>query len=313
MKGLELAEKYYHAFGESMIREQFPEWEGQIAAGLTGSGSECYGYDDSISADHDFEPGFCLFLPGEDVLDRRTAFQLERAYAKLPAEFEGYTRQKMAPAGGQRRGVFRREEYFREKLGCLPAEMTAADWLRLPDWALAEAVNGKIFRDDAGDMTRDREILRNMPEDIRRKRLAGHLLMMAQSGQYNYRRCLDHGETGAAQLAAGEFVNHAMAVAFLLEGRCMPYYKWSFRALKELPGGEDLGRSLEWLLSTGNVPEIAEDKYFCMEGIASDVIEKLQEQEMTKAVCGDLEKHAYSVNDSIADNGIRNLNILCCV
>ena len=313
MKGLELAERYYRAFGESMIREQFPEWEGRIATGLTGSGSECYGWDDEVSADHDFEPGFCLFLPGEDVLDRRTAFQLERAYAKLPAEFEGYARQKMGPAGGQRHGVFRREEYFRDRLGCLPESMTANDWLRLPDWALAEAVNGKIFRDDAGDMIRSREILRNMPEDIRRKRLAGHLLMMAQSGQYNFRRCLLHGETGAAQLAIGEFAGHAMHTAFLLERKYRPYYKWSFRALKELPGGEDLARSLEWLLTTENGPETAEDKYFCMEGIASEVIDRLQEQGVTQASCGDLEKHAYSLNDGIRDAGVRNLNIMVCV
>ncbi len=313
MKGLELAERYYLAHGAPMLREQFPEIEGKVAAGLTGSGSECYGFDDAVSADHDFEPGFCLFLPGEDEIDRRTAFQLERAYAKLPAVFEGFSRQKMAPAGGSRHGVFRREEYFREKLGCVPAEMTAADWLRLPDWALAEAVNGKIFRDDTGEMTRDREILRNMPEDARRKRLAGHLLLMAQSGQYNYRRCLQHGETGAAQMAAGEFARHAMAAAFLLEKQYCPYYKWSFRALRALAGGEDLGRSLEWLLTTDNGPEIAEDKYFCMEGIAADVIEKLQEQGMTKATCGDLEKHAYSVNDGIRDPGVRNLNVLACV
>ncbi len=313
MKGLELSEKYYGEYGAPMIREQFPEIAGLIAAGLTGSGSECYGYDDGVSTDHDYEPGFCLFLPGEDRVDRRTAFLLERAYAKLPAEFGGFARQKMGPAGGQRHGVFRREEYFRDRLGCLPAEMTAQDWLRLPDWALAESVNGKIFRDGTGEMTRDREILRHMPEDIRRKRLAGHLLMMAQSGQYNYRRCLRHGETGAAQLAAGEFVNHAMFTAFLLENRYRPYYKWSFRALKALPGGEDLARSLEWLLTTGNDEAIAEDKYFCMEGIASGVIEKLQEQGLTQAVCGDLEKHAYSVNDGIGDGGIRNMSILCCV
>ena len=313
MKGLELAEKYYIAFGESMIREQFPEWEGRIAAGLTGSGSECYGYDDEVSGDQDFEPGFCLFLPGEAEMDRRTAFLLERAYAKLPAEFEGFRRQRMRPAGGQRHGVFRTDDYFREKLGCLPEEMTAEDWLRLPDWALAEAVNGEIFRDDTGEVTRKREILRNMPEDVRRKRLAGHLLMMAQSGQYNYRRCLRHGETGAAQLAAGEFVNHAMSTAFLLEKRYRPFYKWSFRALRELPAGEDLARSLEWLLTTENGPAIAEDKYFCMEGIASGTIEKLQEQGLTGAVCGDLEKHAYSVNDGIRDPAVRNLNVMCCV
>ena len=313
MKGLELAEKYYETFGAPMLLEQFPDVQQLIAAGLTGSGSECYGYDDEVSADHDFEPGFCMFLPGEEKVDRRTAFLLERAYAKLPAEFEGFTRQKMAPAGGRRHGVFRREEWYREKLGRLPEEMTAEDWLRLPDWALAEAVNGRIFRDDAGDMTRGREILRNMPEDARRKRLAGHLLMMAQSGQYNYRRCLKHGETGAAQLAVSEFVNHAISTAFLLERKYRPYYKWSFRALRELPGGEDEARSLEWLLSTENGPDLSEDKYFCMEGIASDVIEKLQAQEMTKAVCGDLEKHAYSVNDGIGDSGIRNMNILACV
>ena len=83
--------------------------------------------------------------------------------------------------------------------------------------------------------------------------------------------------------------------------------------MRELQGGEDLARSLEWLISTGNDETLAEDKYFCMEGIASDVIDGLQEQGMTEAVCGDLEKHAYSVNDSIGDSEIRNLNVLVCV
>lgn len=92
-----------------------------------------------------------------------------------------------------------------------------------------------------------------------------------------------------------------------------PYYKWSFRALRELRGGEDLARSLEWLISTGNDETLAEDKYFCMEGIASDVIEKLQEQGITEAICGDLEKHAYSVNDGIRDAEIRNLHVMACV
>ena len=313
MKGIELARAYWETYGIPMIREQFPAYEGIIAAALTGSGSECYGFDDEVSRDHDFEPGFCLFIPGEEIVDRRTAFQLERAYAKLPAEFEGFRRQKMNPVGGQRHGVFRIDEYFTEKIGCPVEELTAERRLRLPDYALAEAVNGEVFRDDAGLLTNCRRILREMPEDVRRKRLAGHLLLMAQSGQYNYRRCLSHGETGAAQLAAGEFVRHTLAAVFLLNRTYMPYYKWSFRALKALPGGEDLGRSLEWLLTTDNSGALAEDKYFCMEGIASDVIDLLQEQKLTEAVCGDLEKHAYSVNDGIRESNIRNLHILHCV
>ena len=93
----------------------------------------------------------------------------------------------------------------------------------------------------------------------------------------------------------------------------MPYYKWSFRALRALPGGEDLDRSLEWLLTTDNGESAAEDKYFCMEGIASQVIDLLQEQSLTEATCGDLEKHAYSVNDGIRDGEIRNKHILYCI
>lgn len=44
MKGLELAKRYYEAYGKPMIAEQFPEYEGRIAVGLAGPGSECFGY-----------------------------------------------------------------------------------------------------------------------------------------------------------------------------------------------------------------------------------------------------------------------------
>ena len=58
MKGLELAEKYYEAYGRKMIEENFPEIRDQIAAGLVGQGSECLGFDDEISMDHDYGPSF---------------------------------------------------------------------------------------------------------------------------------------------------------------------------------------------------------------------------------------------------------------
>ena len=92
MQGIELSRKYFEEYGLPMLEEQFPDLLPFVAAGLTGSGSECFGYDDEISADHDYEPGFCLFLPDESVVDRRSAFLLERAYAKLPKEFMGFSR-----------------------------------------------------------------------------------------------------------------------------------------------------------------------------------------------------------------------------
>ena len=81
MKGLELSEKYFEEYGQPMLEKEFPDILPYLAVGLFGSGSECFGYDDEVSRDHDFEPGFCIFLPDESVIDRRTAFQLERAYA----------------------------------------------------------------------------------------------------------------------------------------------------------------------------------------------------------------------------------------
>lgn len=306
MKGMELARRYYEAFGAPMIRAEFPEYEEMLAAGLTGSGSECYGFDDEVSVDHDFEPGFCLFLPGEEIVDRKTAFRMERAYARLPGEFEGFVRPKLSPVGGARRGVFRIEEFFRERIGCLPEEMNAERWLRLPEPVLAEAVNGEMFRDQLRLMEDQREILRHMPEEIRRKRLAGHLLMMAQSGQYNYTRCLRHGERGAAQWALFEFVRHGLGALFLLQGRYMPYYKWAFRALRELPGQAENAAAMEHMMTRGTDGEATEENADLIEAVAARVIDLLQEQKLTRANCGDLEKHAYSVNDGIGDGWLRN-------
>ncbi len=296
-----------------MLESGFPELLPYIAVGLCGSGSECFGYDDEISQDHDFEPGFCIFLPSEETVDRRAAFQLERAYAKLPKEFMGFKRQTVSPVGGSRHGVLRTNEFFCEKTGSENGELETDAWLKIPEYALCEATNGEIFYDGKGDVTRIRDCLSKMPDDVRKKRLAGSLIVMAQSGQYNYNRCIKHNETAAAQLAVFEFVKASLGAVFLLNSVYMPYYKWSFRALSSLPVLSSLHDTLEFLMTSENTESLAETKYYIIEDIASSVIAVLQDQNLTDAVCGDLEKHAYSVNDKINDPYIRNLNIFYTV
>ena len=313
MNGLELSRAFYESYGAPLLHEQFPEQEGLVAVGLLGSGSECLGFDDEVSQDHDFEPGFCLLLPGEDVIDRRTAFLLERAYAKLPKAFMGFKRSAVAPVGGARHGVLRTADFFTEKVGAPDGILTMDQWLKLPQQALLEATAGEIFRDDLGEVTTIRAALSAMPEDVRRKRLAGHLLVMAQAGQYNYLRCLKHGEPAAGQLAVNEFVKSCIEVVFLLNKAYAPYYKWSFRALRRLPKLSLTAETLEYLLTTGNDRSLAESKYDMIESTASDIIDELQTQGLTKAICGDLEKHAYSVNDGIEDGDVRNLNIFYAI
>lgn len=313
MQGLEISKNFYREYGEPMLREQFPELLDKIAVGLTGSGSECYGFDDDVSRDHDFEAGFCIFLPGEDKVDRRCAFLLERAYSKLPKEYAGLKRSVISPVGGNRHGVIRREDFFTDKVGAADGKLSDAQWLSIPEYALCEAVNGEVFYDGDGAFTAIREALGRYPEDIRRKKLAGNLLLMAQSGQYNYGRCLAHGESGAAQLAVNAFVESAMSCVFLLNGRYKPYYKWSFRAMRSLELLWQLADSFEFLLTGENTVENAEVKTDVIEDICALVIGVLKDQGLTDAVCGDLEKHAYSVNDSVGDAAIRNMHILAGV
>ena len=303
MNGLELSRAFFEEYGEPMLQHEFAPVLPFLAAGLFGSGSECFGYDDEVSQDHDFEPGFCIFLPGEDQVDRRTAFLLERAYAKLPREFRGFQRPYELPVGGARRGVLRTAEFFGKIAGTEDGSLSTEQWLTMPEQALAEATNGFLFFDNPGEVTRIREALSYFPEDIRLKRLAGHLLLMAQSGQYNYQRCLRHGETAAARLAVCEFVNSALAAVFLLNRRYRPYYKWTFRALRGLPVLSTLSEPLECLLAGGDASLI--------DTVCASVLSCCCEQDLLKTdFSGDLERCAYAVNDRIRDSEIRNLHIL---
>ena len=295
MKGLELAKAFYEEYGVPMLKE-FPDLADKIAVGLCGSGSECFGFDDAFSKDHDFEPGFCLFLPGEDTVDRRQAFLLERAYAKLPKEFMGYARSDLSP---------RMEEFFLSKTGTPDGELSVDAWFATPEYALAEATNGAVFRDDRGQFTAIRQKIAYLPRQVRQKKLAGHLLLMGQAGQYNYNRCIARGETGAARLAAFEFAKSAIHAIFLLNETYLPVYKWQFRAMRDLPKLADLVPLLERLLSSKE-----KENADLIEQIAAAVCEELRAQGLSDAPGTELERQAYAVNDKIADGAIRNLHIL---
>lgn len=313
MNGLELSRAFFAEFGMPMLEREFPDQLPLLAAGLFGSGSECFGYDDSVSRDHDFEPGFCLFLPDESIVSRRTAFLLERAYAKLPREYLGVRREILSPVGGARRGVLRISEFFSDKVGSPDGVLSLEQWLSIPENALAEATNGLIFFDAYGLVTEIRKRLSSFPEDVLRKRVAGNLLLMAQAGQYNYRRCLSHGELAAAQLAIVEFVESAMSAVFLLNRKYQPFYKWRFRAFRELPLLGDLADTFSFLLCSGNEDIIQAEKENMICEISLAVSSLLYEQELTGIPDPDLETQAYEVNNRIKDPNLRNSHILSAV
>ena len=305
MNGLELSEAYYNEYGRKMLAEVFPDLTDSIAVGLLGSGSECMGYDDGVSQDHDFEPGFCIFV--NDDIDSRTEFRLERAYAKLPDEFMGFRRQRLSPVGGNRHGVIKLSGFVESRTGSKTGELTMRQWLFVQEQSLIEITNGKVFVDESGMLTKIRDRLKYMPEDIRKKKLAGHLLMMAQAGQYNYYRARKRGDEGAALLALHEFATSGIHAVYLLNNRYMPYYKWAFRGMR------DIGIMSEEADTFVSILKGAENAGDLVEGIAEQVIAELKRQGLTDATCGDLEKHAYSVNDRVKSSEIRNMSIFAGV
>ena len=62
MKGLELSRLFYEELVKPMLEQKFAAYVPRIAAGLVGEGSQCFGYDDEISRDHDWGASICLWL-----------------------------------------------------------------------------------------------------------------------------------------------------------------------------------------------------------------------------------------------------------
>lgn len=283
VSGLKLARAFWTQMGKPMIAAKYPQYTGRIAAGLVGHGSECYGFDDAYSQDHDFGPRFCLWLTDEDYA--AIGEQLEADYEALPRKFsvdaqghvtfEAHARSDASGAfpsagagspvtpraqGANRRdGVFRIGDFFESITGyrTAPAQTAPHEWLMLQESILAAATNGEVFADPTGLFSKTRQGFKNMPDDVRLALISRRLGMIAQAGQYNLPRSLKRGDGAAAWLSIHEFVQATASLVFLVNVPMMvgymPYYKWQFAALRKLSGSmfallPNVGEQLETVM-----------------------------------------------------------------
>ena len=295
MTGLALSRALYRQ-AAPRLEAAFPEAVGRIAVGLAGPGSECFGFDDEVSRDHDFAPRLCLWIPEED--EGSLGGPLRAFYRDLTRDLPAVTSQ-----AEDRSGVITIPEFYRRFTGCPGVPQTALQWLRVPDHLLATAVNGEVFRDDLGEFTALREaLLEGYPPDVRRKKLAARLFAMGQAGQYNLPRCLRRGDGTAAFLASAEFVSAALQAVFLLNRRYAPYYKWLHRAALDLPLCRESVRLL------GELPR-SEDPAALAEQISGEVLEELLRQGLTASGDDFLVNQAFSVAEGIEDPQLAALDI----
>ncbi|WP_062317379.1 DUF4037 domain-containing protein [Demequina maris] len=241
LTGMDLARELWEDHVRPMLAERYPAHRGRIAAGLVGHGSECYGFDDALSRDHDFGPGLCLWLTAADHAEIGAALQAD--YDALPAVLHGIgprVATARAQGAGRRVGVFEIGEFFISVAGRpeAPAANSPHEWMMLEEATLAAATNGVVLSDPLGAFSAVRNGFRRMPEDVRLARIAQRVGMVAQAGQYNVPRMLDRGDGEAAWLAVAELERAAASLVLLLNGPnaagYLPYYKWRFAALRRL-------------------------------------------------------------------------------
>jgi len=298
MKGLDLSRQMYEESVRPMIAREFPDEEGRIAVGLAGPGSECFGYDDEISRDHDFAPRLCLWLVPEDaeVFGER----LQRRYEDLSDGYAG-----ISGHARDRSGVIPIPEFYRRFTGCPGAPEGALYWLRVADHYLATATNGAVFRDDLGIFTSIRKtILGFYPADVMRKKLAARLYTMGQSGQYNYPRCARRGDEVAMSFALNEFMRSALEAVFLLNGRYAPFYKWLYRAAKDLP------RLQGTVTGIGELTKLeGQERQEQIEAICISVREELWLRGLSGTEDDFMVNQAFSVASEIRDPQLTGLDI----
>lgn len=308
MKGLELSEQYYYEVVKPMLTERFPALNNRYAAGLVGEGSQCLGYDDEISRDHEWGASVCIWLERKDY--EVFAQEVHNALMSLPREYKGYP-VSFVPG---RNGVLEIGAFYQKYLAIPEAPKTIGQWLNVPAHHLATASNGKVFEDPLGTFSAIRkELLLGYPEDIRKKRLASSLMKVAQSGQYNYPRIMSRGDKIAASLTENEFITEAIQVVYLLNNRYTPFYKWMAHGMQDLPIlGKAVYEKLSQISAYPN-PNQAEEDYYVgkinrMQEICALIAEELKREGLSTSEDPFLVAHGLEVHKRIAHEGLRNTN-----
>lgn len=273
MKGLELSRAYYETYGKPMIAEKFGEYADRIAVGLCGEGSECLGYDDALSTDHDFGPGFCLWLTKKDY--KKIGRKLQEAYDELPKEFMGFAARNTTGKSGKRVGVLEIGQFFENITGFAKAPKKDDEWLAISHELLRTATNGSVFSDPLGKFTKRRKAFMDEPESVRLKRLWSSLGKMGQAGQYNFPRAKRRNDIGAMYFSLSEFVNAAVETAYLLNDIYMPFYKWKMRGMEEFRRVPQMRMLLQEVMEKEVTDKDLEEK---IGRICGDVVRELKMQ-----------------------------------
>ena len=305
-KGLDLSRKYFLETAEPKLKDAFPDIYPKLAAGLCGNGSECFGYDDEISRDHDWGEDFFLWVP--EAFRDRIPELIE--WKKSTLTFFPPDHPRTRSEYGASVTVMTCGDFYRQLVGTPDVPDDVLKWFRIPEANLAMCVNGEVFMDNCGEFTAiRRRFLEYYPEDFRKKKISAKCMAIAQTGQYNLRRMALREEPVTVHTVVSRFVDAVTGIVFLLNRVYRPYYKWENRMLRSLPVlGAEIGNLLERLVSvTGLSSGTLDLQQDAVDRICRLLHEELKHQGLTSSEDWFFSTHGEEVRSRIAHEVIRSL------
>lgn len=301
---LELTRDYWESAAKPDLARNRPDLLPRIAAGLAGNGSECFGYDDEQSRDHDWGIDFFVWVEDRALIPELQAWK-EDLFRRLPPR---YPRARSEYGGTV--GVMTSGDFYRSLLGVEEPPDDILLWRRAPEEQFAMATNGSVFWDGPGVFTARREgFLAYYPEDLRRKKIAARCMAIAQTGQYNLRRVSRRGDWVTAQFILAKFVQESSGLVYHLNRVYRPYYKWTYRRLQELPllGGETAAQLDALTAVEGRTDAALRAREEIVGQVCARLAETLREQGLSDSDDWFLASHGEAVQRTIRDERLRRL------
>lgn len=257
MQGIDLSRRFYADIVAPWLARVAPDLS--HSAALIGYGSELLGFDDETSRDHNWGPRVHIYLRQSDFAAHASRL-LADFIAVVPDTFlgepAGWRSRPHPPASGPDAvGAMEHGLEFHTFEGRLEAHtglrslenITALDWLGLPEQSLLAFTAGAVFRDDGGRLEALRSTLAYFPRDVWLYKIACQWRRIAEEQAFVGRAGQVSDDLGSRVIAA-RLCRDVMAMAFLLERRYAPYPKWFGSGFSRLPIAKTLTPHLETAL-----------------------------------------------------------------
>ncbi len=260
IKGLELSESFFNE-NKALLFKKIPSNAIEyITIGLFGFGSECYGVDDEISEDHDFDQGFIILV--EDSVPLTDFLKIKQAYDCLPKLYK-----RFCLLNQTKHGV----HYMKEYLNYLGVN----DIKNISDESKALLLNGKLFYQGFAST------FANLRYDIRKNSNYDFLIDLSLKAleinkyiPYNLKRSLDRGDLYTFKSLKNNLVNHLIEFYYIYHKMYLPHDKLR---LKLMDNNSIIKKWIYYILDHDDISKIYEE-------ISAKIIETLHNFNVIKRI-----------------------------